>query len=152
MAHSNLPVFSTPGPWKVSQSGYANAPFVVFAGDRAPNYTSNFPLSGVNAIAEIFHDESPAHEEQAANARLIATAPEMFVALAKLVCPECDHELQHHADKYGCEVERGDREGYEGEPAQAMGPCGCSTDDLSDYPDFVRAIEAFRKAKGVSRA
>lgn len=85
-----------------------------------------------------------------ANARLIAAAPEMLVALAKLVCPECNHELQHHADKHGCEIERGDREGNEGEPAQAMGPCGCSDDDLRDsFPDYVRAIEAIRKAKGI---
>jgi len=90
--------------------------------------------------------------EQKANARLIAAAPEMFVALAKLVCPECGDELQHHADKYGCEIERGDREGNEGEPAHAMGRCGCSTDDLSEsFPDYVRATEAFRKAKAVKR-
>lgn len=72
---------------------------------------------------------------------------QMFTALAKLVCPECDHELQHHVDEYGCEIERGDREGDESGPAYALGPCGCSDADLEDYPDFVRALEAFRKAK-----
>jgi hypothetical protein len=44
-------------------------------------------------------------------------------------CPECDHPLDLHKAPYGCEYERGDREGGEGdrgpEPAQAMGPCGC---------------------------
>jgi hypothetical protein len=72
---------TTPGPWRVSHSGYANAPFVIFAGDRAPNYKSNFPLSGVNAIAEVFSDESPAHKEQEANAFLIAAAPSLLAAL-----------------------------------------------------------------------
>jgi hypothetical protein len=76
---------STPGPWKVSHSGYSNAPFVIFAGERAPNYKNKFPLSGVNAIAEVFHDESPAHEEQAANARLIAAAPELLECLDALL-------------------------------------------------------------------
>lgn len=75
----------TAAPWKVSHSGYANSPFVIFAGTHAPNYRNQFPLSGVNAIAEIFHDESPAHEEQAANARLIATAPELLDALETLL-------------------------------------------------------------------
>jgi hypothetical protein len=75
----------TKGPWELSHSGYANAPFVIFAGERAPNYKNQFPLSGVNAIAEIFHDESPAHEEQAANAQLIATAPELFESLQALI-------------------------------------------------------------------
>lgn len=75
----------TAGPWFVSHSGYANAPFVIFAGSRSPNYTSEFPLSGVNAIAEIFHDESPAHEEQAANARLMGAAPDLLEALETLL-------------------------------------------------------------------
>jgi len=75
----------TRGPWKVAHSGYPNSPFVIFAGDRLPNFQTRFPLSGVNAIAEIFHDESPAHEEQAANASLIAAAPELFDALERLL-------------------------------------------------------------------
>ena len=88
----------------------------------------------------------------AANGTLWAAAPDMFVALAKLVCPECTHELQHHLDQHGCEIERGDREGNEGEPAQALPPCGCSDDDLREsFPDYVRAIEALRKARGESR-
>jgi hypothetical protein len=80
---------------------------------------------------------------------LIAASPEMLVALEGLICPQCNHELGLHVDKYGCEQERGDREGDEGEVAQAMGPCGCNDDDLTeDYPDIRRALRALRKAKG----
>ena len=74
----------------------------------------------------------------------------LYVAVAKLICPACEHELQHHADKHGCEIERGD--GYRrAEFQEALGPCGCNDDDLrEDYPDFLGALEAFRKAKGES--
>lgn len=45
------------------------------------------------------------------------------------LCPECEHPMSQHADKYGCEYERGDHEGGEGDHgpygAYAMGPCGC---------------------------
>ncbi len=59
-------------------------------------------------------------------------------------CPECDHPLPHPAE--GCEVERGDHEGGEGDNgpygAYAMGPCGCkygvetktSADDTGRMP------------------
>ena len=47
-------------------------------------------------------------------------------------CEECGHSLSLHFDRYGCEYERGDREGYEGEPAQAYPPCGCKAESLSD--------------------
>jgi hypothetical protein len=60
-----------------------------------------------------------------ANAQLWASAPELLEEICKLPCGECGHDLDRHVDKYGCEFDRGDREGYEGEPAQAMGPCGC---------------------------
>ncbi len=81
------------------------------------------------------------------------TVERMQVALAKLICPACEHELQHHVDVIdGCEVERGDHEGGEGDygpyPAYAMPPCGCNDADLrDDYPDFLRALEAYRSAK-----
>jgi len=86
--------------------------------------------------------------KQAQDALELEPSDEMFVALAKLICPACDHELQHHLDKFGCEVERGDHEGNEGEPAYALPPCGCNEDDLrDDYPDMVRALKALREAK-----
>jgi hypothetical protein len=76
----------------------------------------------------------------------------MFIALAKLVCPACNHELQHHTDKEGCEIERGDGYRAGSEIEEALGPCGCDDNDLrDDYPDYLRALEAFRKAKGVRR-
>ena len=87
MASTNLA--HTPGPWILAHSGYANSPFVIFAGPVRPDFRSTFPLSGVNFIAEIFHDESEQHEEQAANARLIAAAPDLVTALGAL-CDACD--------------------------------------------------------------
>jgi len=72
---------ATPAPWKVAHSGYANSPFVIYAGEKAPNFAHRFPLSGVHAIAEIFHDEGPDHEQQRADANLIAFAPVLLAEL-----------------------------------------------------------------------
>lgn len=51
-------------------------------------------------------------------------------------CDECGHSLILHFDRYGCEYERGDHEGGEGDHgpfgAYAMGPCGCKAENLSD--------------------
>ena len=74
----------TPAPWFVAHSGYANAPFVIYAGTVKPNFRNRFPLSGVNAIAEIFHDESEQHEEQFANASLIAAAPMLLRVMEQI--------------------------------------------------------------------
>lgn len=56
-----------------------------------------------------------------------------------MYCDECDHETRLHVAPYGCEYERGDREGGEGdygpEPAMAMGPCGCKHNMLADMCD-----------------
>jgi hypothetical protein len=68
---------ATPAPWKVAHSGYANSPFVIYSGDKAPDFSRRFPLSGIHAIAEVFHDESPDHEQQKADAALIGAAPEL---------------------------------------------------------------------------
>lgn len=86
----------TEGPWHVAHSGYANTPFIIFAGEKAPNWKSRFPLSGVNVIAEVFHDESPAHEEQRCNAYLIAAA-EVGRELAEAVCAQADDGLDRSA-------------------------------------------------------
>lgn len=81
--------------------------------------------------------------------RLRALNAEMWAALCKIVCPECSHELQHHADRYGCEVERGDGYRSRSEIEEALGPCGCSVGDLrDDYPFLVRAIEVIQRWKG----
>lgn len=54
-------------------------------------------------------------------------------------CDDCDHPTRLHVAPYGCEYERGDREGGEGdrgpEPAMAMGPCGCKHNMLADWCD-----------------
>jgi hypothetical protein len=67
----------TPGPWKLTHSGYANAPFVLHVGDVAPNYNRRYPLQSVDWIAEIRDDESPDHPRYEANALLIAAAPDL---------------------------------------------------------------------------
>lgn len=40
------------------------------------------------------------------------------------LCDDCNHKIRQHADKYGCQHERGDRytAGY---APIAIGPCGC---------------------------
>lgn len=78
-----MPVATKPTapPWNVAHSGYANTPFVIYSGDKKPNFASRFPLSGVHAIAEVFHDEGPDHEEQRANATLLAAAPDLLEAV-----------------------------------------------------------------------
>jgi hypothetical protein len=75
---------------------------------------------------------------------------ELLEALENIECPECNHILKFHADRYGCEVDRGDRE--IGGILQAAGPCGCNAEygpGLADiYPDLTKAILVLRKIKG----
>jgi hypothetical protein len=87
MAADNLPPSQkhTPGPWKLSHSGYANAPFVLHVGDVNPNYNRRYPLQGVDWIAEIRDDESEDHPRYEANARLIAAAPQLLAILKTIV-------------------------------------------------------------------
>lgn len=78
----------SPAPWRLWHSGYANTPFVIYAGDTAPSFDRKHPLQGVEVIVEVHHDESPAHPIQAANARLISAAPALL-DLAKQYLSEC---------------------------------------------------------------
>lgn len=80
------------------------------------------------------------------NAALIAAAPEMYAAICNLECPECGHTLEHHADKYNCDVEQGDGYRIGSEILEALGPCGC---DLIESPDLLPLLAAIRKVKGV---
>jgi hypothetical protein len=70
--------------WKISHSGYANAPFVIYDGPKAPDYRQQFPLQGVNVIAEVPHNEGPRHEDQKRYAKLISAAMEMYTALRRI--------------------------------------------------------------------
>jgi hypothetical protein len=69
----------------------------------------------------------------------------LHAALGAIPCPDCEHSLSKHADKYGCEYDRGD--GYIGgaEFLQALGPCGC--DLPKSDAEFVEAVELLRKLK-----
>lgn len=82
-----------------------------------------------------------------ANARLIAAGPEMYKAICELECPDCGHTLEHHADKYNCDVERGDGYRIGSEILEALGPCGC---ECLECPDLLALIAAIRKVKGAS--
>jgi hypothetical protein len=75
----------TPGPWQISDSGYANSPFVIFVGRKRPDYSAKYPLNGCDWLAEIRCDESERHEEFKANARTMAVAGELLAALKALV-------------------------------------------------------------------
>src|SRR5665213_2428620 len=66
-------------------------------------------------------------------------AMDLHEALERIVCPECEHILSSHADKYGCELERGDRGGV------ALPPCGCTG---GNHPDIHAAIEVLRTIRG----
>lgn len=49
-------------------------------------------------------------------------------------CDECGHDVSLHADRYGCQFERGDAWVTGNQPEQptvlmAQGPCGCKAVD-----------------------
>lgn len=75
----------TPAPWKLAHSGFANTPFVIYVGDKAPDFRTRYPLVGVDVIAEVFLDESPRHPEYIANGHLLVAAPKLFKALRSLL-------------------------------------------------------------------
>lgn len=69
----------TPGPWKLCFSRWANAPAEVF--------------KGTQLIASVEQDESPDSPALAANARLIAAAPDLLHAIRELLgCTELNLE------------------------------------------------------------
>jgi hypothetical protein len=71
--------------WKVSDCGTANAPLIVYVGDKTPDYMRRFPMGNCDWIAEVRCDESPRHEEFKANARLIVAAPGLLCAAKRMV-------------------------------------------------------------------
>jgi hypothetical protein len=53
---------------------------------------------------------------------------DMLREMQKAGCPWCDHRISLHADKYGCEYERGDvpmRSKDGDDVTTAAGSCGC---------------------------
>jgi hypothetical protein len=70
--------------WKVSHSGFANTPFVIYAGNKAPDYNSSTPLQGVEVIAEVPFDEGPRHLNQERFSKMIAATMDMYTALRRI--------------------------------------------------------------------
>lgn len=74
----------TQGDWKISHSGFANAPFVIYAGDKSPNYSHLQPLQGVNWVAEVKCDESPDYPSHVANAAALSAVPKLLKVAAAM--------------------------------------------------------------------
>ena len=72
---------TSPTKWRIAHSGFANTPFVIFAGSKAPDFSSPHPLQGVEVIAEVPQDEGPRHLDQARYAKMIAATLDMYTAL-----------------------------------------------------------------------
>lgn len=82
--------------WKKWHSGYANAPYIIYDGDRSPSLDSSGQLcmNGSTLIAEVPCDESPLHEQMVAYARAIKAVPEMQEALRVFV-----NYMEHAGEK-----------------------------------------------------
>ena len=125
--HPRLAGEPTPGPWRVEVNTHTT---------YMPGTTKIQPVYKIERLhyrTNVRFEES----EAAANARLMAAAPELLAAVENIECSECGHKLRLHADRYGCEFERGDV------GAVAMGPCSCKGGECDQ-----EAIAAIRKAKG----
>jgi hypothetical protein len=72
---------TSPTKWRIAHSGFANTPFVIFAGSKAPNFSSPHPLQGVEVIAEVPQDEGPRHLSQKRYAMMIAATLDMYTRL-----------------------------------------------------------------------
>ena len=99
------------------------------------------PMSNVTA-----RDLNDSFDAMSATAlRVKAERDELLKALGAIPCPDCEHSLRQHVDKYGCEYDRGD--GYFGgaEFLQALGPCGCECEKAD--AEFSEAVELLRRLK-----
>jgi hypothetical protein len=70
--------------WQIAHSGFANTPFVIFAGSKAPDFNSQHPLQGVEVIAEVPQDEGPRHLTQERYAKMIAATMDMYTRLRQI--------------------------------------------------------------------
>ncbi len=95
----------TAAPWSISDCGAANAPIVIFVGDKAPDYSLRYPMTtGCDWLAEVKCDESERHEELKANARLMAASPVLLETLREFVAAfqtEDDPSGMEHAMSVG---------------------------------------------------
>ncbi len=89
------------------------------------------------SIIEAFAEVDKRHRDDEAVIRTLVEA------LGNVECPECEHSVRYHLDKYGCEYERGDGYPNGSEILQALGPCSCKGTDGW----FAYAILALRAAK-----
>lgn len=78
----------TPGPWSLKMTGWRTNPFAIYS-PRRPG-----------AVACVPSRTSVPLDEQDANARLIAAAPDMLAALERIANSE-----EYHGDLFVCDFE-----------------------------------------------
>jgi hypothetical protein len=74
---------------------------VIYGGEIDPKWDRRYPLTCVDWIAVVKHDESEQHQEQIANARLIQYAPRMrnlLEHLAEILAPHPTLDTQAQID------------------------------------------------------